>query len=309
MSDDPAEATQAAPIVDAHQHFWDPARNYHPWLRDEPMIPFRYGDYSDIRRKYLPPDYLEDAGRFHVVKTVYVETEWDPADPLGETAYIHSVAREYGFPNAVVAHARLDQPDAADVIAAHAGYPLVRSIRHKPKASASAREARRGAAGSMDDDQWRRGYAELQKHGLRFDLQTPWWHMDAALELARDFPQTQIIVNHAGLPSDRSDAGLAGWRNAMAELAQASNVAVKLSGLGLGRGVPWRVQENAPLILALIELFGFERCMFASNFPVDSVCASFETIFGGFEASVRHLPENQRRALFHDNAMRIYQPA
>ena len=185
----------------------------------------------------------------------------------------------------------------------------MRGIRHKPKAAASAREARRGATGSMDDDRWRRGYAELQKHGLRFDLQTPWWHMDAALDLARDFPQTQIIVNHAGLPSDRSDAGLAGWRSAMAALAGAPNVAVKLSGIGLGRGTPWRAQENAPLILALIELFGFERCMFASNFPVDSVCASFEIIYGGFEASVRHLPGHQRRALFHDNAMRIYQPA
>ena len=301
-----ASTDSTMPIVDAHQHFWEPARNYHPWLRDEPMIPFRYGDYASIRRAYLPPDYLKDAGRFRVVKTVYVETEWDPADPLGETAYIHGVAREYGLPNAVVAHARLDQPDAADLIAAHAAYPLVRSIRHKPKSAASAHEARRGAAGSMDDPQWRKGYAELHRHGLRFDLQTPWWHMDAALDLARDFPQTQLIVNHAGLPSDRSDAGLAGWRSAMAALAEAPNVAVKLSGIGRGAGVPWLVEENGPIIRTLIELFGAQRCMFASNFPVDSVCASFETIYEGFEASVRHLPEAQRRALFHDNAIRIY---
>jgi len=296
-------------IVDAHHHFWDPTRNYHPWLCDEPMIPFRYGDYSAIRRPYLPADYVADAGRHRVVKTVYVETEWDPRDPLGETAYIHEVAREHGFPNAVVAHARLDVPEAAELIAAHARFPLVRSIRHKPKAAVQASLARRGAAGSMDDPRWREGFAHLQANGLHFDLQTPWWHMDAALELARDFAGTQIIVNHAGLPSDRSERGLAGWHRAMAALADAPNVAVKISGLGRGKGVPWTVEDNRPIVRALIELFGVERCMFASNFPVDSVCATFDTIFGGFGDCVGDVSEADRRKLFHDNAVRIYRPA
>ena len=68
------------PVVDAHQHFWDLERNYLPWLCDEPPIPFRYGDYSALRRNYLPADYLRDAAGHDVVKTVYVETEWDPRD-------------------------------------------------------------------------------------------------------------------------------------------------------------------------------------------------------------------------------------
>jgi predicted TIM-barrel fold metal-dependent hydrolase len=296
------------PIVDAHQHFWDPTRNYHPWLCDEPMIPFRYGDYSAIRRPYLPADYFADTGRHRVVKTVYVETEWDPRDPLGETAYIHEVARVSGFPNAVVAHARLHEPQAAEVIAAHAAFPLVRSVRHKPKADAHPSLARRGEAGSMDDPRWREGFAQLQVHGLHFDLQTPWWHMDAALELAQDFPRVQIIVNHAGLPADRSAQGLAGCHRAMAALAQAPNVAVKISGLGRGNGIAWTVKDNRPIVRMLIELFGAERCMFASNFPVDSLCATFDTIFTGFEACVQDLPETARRQLFHDNAIRIYRP-
>ena len=75
-------------IVDAHQHFWDPVANYHPWLRDEPPIPFRYGDYRAIRRRYLPPDYRADAAPIRVDQTVYVETEWDPADPVGEMRYV-----------------------------------------------------------------------------------------------------------------------------------------------------------------------------------------------------------------------------
>lgn len=297
------------PIVDAHQHFWDPTRNYHPWLRDEPMIPFRYGDYAAIRRPYLPPDYFADAGRHRVVKTVYVETEWDPADPLGETAYIHEVAQRHGYPNAVVAHVRLHEPQAAELIAAHAAWPLVRSIRHKPAAASHPAQARRGAPCSMDDPRWRAGFAALQAHGLHFDLQTPWWHMDAALELARDFRRMQIIVNHAGLPSDRSAEGLAGWRDAMAALAQAPNVAVKISGIGRGVGVPWTVADNRPIVRTLIELFGVDRCLFASNFPVDGLCASFDTIFSGFASCVEDLPAADRLKLFHDNAMRLYRPA
>ena len=61
---------------------------------------------------------------------------------------------------------------------------------------------------------------------LSYDLQTPWWHLDAALDLARDFPETQIILNHTGLPADRSQDGLAAWRKAMGALADPPNVAL-----------------------------------------------------------------------------------
>jgi hypothetical protein len=69
------------PIVDAHQHFWDPVVNNHPWLKPDSNIPFRYGDYSAIKRRYLPDDYLADAVGHQVRETVYVETEWDPETP------------------------------------------------------------------------------------------------------------------------------------------------------------------------------------------------------------------------------------
>ena len=98
-------------IVDAHQHFWDPRVNYHPWLCDQPPIPFRYGDYAALRRPYLPADYLADARPHHVVKTVYVETEWDPRDPLGEMRYVERLRHETGFPTVAVAQAWLDRAD------------------------------------------------------------------------------------------------------------------------------------------------------------------------------------------------------
>ena len=88
------------PIVDPHQHFWDLSRNYYPWLCDPKPIPFRYGDYSSLKRTYLPPDYLRDAGALKIVKTVHIQANWDPTDPTGETRWLTDVAREYGYPHA-----------------------------------------------------------------------------------------------------------------------------------------------------------------------------------------------------------------
>jgi predicted TIM-barrel fold metal-dependent hydrolase len=294
--------TDDLPIVDAHQHFWDLARNDHPWLADPAPIPFRYGDYAALRRSYLPPDYRRDAAAHRIVATVHVEAEWDPADPVGETRWLEEVQATHGLPSAAVAQAWLDRDDVETVLAAQAAHPLVRGIRHKPSAApAPAAHAPSG----MTDAAWRRGYALLERHGLSFDLQTPWWHLAEAAELATAFPRTTIILNHTGLPSDRSEAGLAGWRAAMKELADCPNVAVKISGLGR-RGRPWTLAENGPVIRDAIELFGWQRCLFASNFPVDGLCAALDAIWTGFKTTVADRPLAQRRALFHDNAVRLY---
>jgi predicted TIM-barrel fold metal-dependent hydrolase len=293
------------PIVDAHQHFWDLQRNYLPWLCDEPRVPFRYGDYSALRRNYLPQDYWRDAAGHEVVKTVYVETEWDPGDPVGESRWLQEIIAATDFPHAIVAGARLDRQGVERVLAEHAGFSQVRGIRHKPRAARSPAEVEIGVPGSMDDPAWRRGYAVLGRYGLSFDLQTPWWHLPEAARLARDFPGTQIILNHTGLPADRSEAGLAGWRKAMRTLAAEPNVAVKISGLGQP-GRPWTVEANGPIVRDTIRVFGVERCMFASNFPVDSLCADFDTIFSGFAAIVAEMSDADRLQLFHDNAIRFY---
>ena len=289
-------------IVDAHQHFWDPELNYYPWLCDEPPIAFRYGDYRPIRRRYLPPDYRTDAAPSNVEKSVYVEAEWNPADPLGEMRYIYTLRREYGLPSVAVAQAWLDAGDVATVLEQLAAFSFVRSVRHKPRANRAPND---GAPGGMTDTRWREGYARLARHGFRFDLQTPWWHLSEAARLATDFPDTQIILNHTGLPADRSAEGIVHWQRAMRALAACPNVAVKISGLGQA-GRPWTIEANRDIVRTVIDLFGPGRCMFASNFPVDSLCAGFGTIFDGFREIVRDLSTAEQRALFFDNAVRIY---
>ncbi len=289
-------------VVDAHQHFWDPGTNYYPWLNDEPPIVFRYGDYRAIRRRYLPPDYLADAAPTAVDKTVYVEAEWNPADPIGETRYIETMRRDFGLPTVIVAQAWLDRDDVAQVLERQAAFSFVRGVRHKPRATHSPSDA---APGGTTDAGWRAGYALLARHGLCFDLQTPWWHLVEAAQLAADFPDTPIILNHTGLPSDRSSEAITHWKRAMTRFAAQPNVAVKISGLGQPDAA-WTVAANRDIVRTTIDLFGVSRCMFASNFPVDSLCASFGAIFNGFREIVGDLSADEQRALFHDNAIRIY---
>ncbi len=281
------------PIVDAHQHFWDLRVNYHPWLCDEPPSLHRYGECSALRRNYLPADYFSDARGFEVLKTVYVETEWDPRDPLGETAWVERLRRETGFPTVMVGQAWLERADVATVLEGQARFAFVRGVRQKPR------------RGQMRDARWRAGYARLARLGLRFDLQTAWTELADAAALCREFPDTQLVLNHAGLPADRSAAGIAGWKAALGALAACPNAALKISGIG-ERGTPWTAQRNREIVLSAIEIFGVARAMFASNFPVDSLCASFAEIYSGFREIVKDFPAAEQRRLFHDNALRIY---
>ncbi len=289
-------------IVDAHHHLWDPVRNNHPWLRNEPMIPFRYGDYSAIRRPYLATHYRADALPWVIDASVYVETEWDPNDADGEMDYVDELRHTSGLPSVAVAQAWLDRPCCAAVLERHAARGFVRSVRHKPRANQNPRDSQ---PGGMTDAAFRDGVRRLEPLGLHFDLQTPWWHLGEARRLADDFPSTVIVLNHAGLPSDRSPEGIAGWREAMTELSGAPNVSVKISGIGQA-GQRWTVAANRNIVLTVIDLFGVGRCMFASNFPVDSLCATFETIFGGFESIVADFSATEKEALFASNARRIY---
>jgi predicted TIM-barrel fold metal-dependent hydrolase len=304
MSADALPLTEI-PIVDAHHHFWDLQRNYYPWLCDPDPVPFRYGDYSAIRHDYLPTDLAQDSRGLHLTKTVHMEAEYDRVDSVAETRWLESVNRTSGYPSACVGHAELDRLDVEQVLSGHAASPLVRGIRHKPKSSSTPSEAKRGAAGSMDDPRWRAGYALLERFGFSYDLQTPWWHLDAAAELAADFPRTRIIINHTGLPADRSGEGLAGWRKALDLVAARPNIAIKISGLGQPRA-PWTVEANKPVIRDTIKIFGVERCMFASNFPVDSLVATYREIFDGFFQSVADYSPSDRMKLFNENAVRIY---
>ena len=292
-------------FLDAHHHFWDISSNYHPWLCDEPQIPFRYGNYAAIRTNYLPNDYEDDAAAVEIIGSVHVEAEWNPEDPVGETRWLTDITQTCKHPVVFVVQACLDQDNIEEVLADHSAFPQVRGIRQKPTATEQNALRSRGLPGSMDDPNWRDGYAKLERLGYSFDLQIPYWHLDQAAELAADFPETTLVINHTGLPSDRSDLGFSAWSNAIEQVAQKPNVMIKISGLGQ-TNQPWTVESNRNIVLRALDIFGPDRCMFASNFPVDRLCGDLDAILLGFRAIVNTLTETTVDALFHGNAARIY---
>jgi predicted TIM-barrel fold metal-dependent hydrolase len=294
------------PLVDAHHHYWDLARNPHPWLQRQPRLPFRYGDYAAICRDFLPEDYRLAAAGHRVVGHVTMEGEWSPEDPTGEARWITALAAATGEPQAHAAQVWLDRADLDEVLAAYRAWPLVRSVRHKPAVVSRADHHPRFAApGSMRCPRWREGYGRLGRQGLMFELQAPWWHFTEAVELARDFPGTTVVVNHAGLPADRDPEALAAWRRALSALADRPNVVVKISGIGVP-GRRWTPELQRPVFDTLIDAFGSDRCMFASNFPVDGLCATFDEIASTFKVLTRRLPPEKRLAIACDNAVRLY---
>jgi predicted TIM-barrel fold metal-dependent hydrolase len=303
----PDSTAYAGDVIDAHHHVWDLERNLYPWLTPEVTVAHRYGDYSSIKRTYTIDDYLRDIAGHRVVSSVYMEAEWDPTDPLGETRYIEEVAARSGYPGATVAQAWLDAPDVADLLAAQASSPLVRSVRHKPGGAATPDQKRAGRRTLMSDPAWRAGYALLGEHGLHFELQTPWWNLDEAADLARDFPDTTLVVNHSGVLLDRDPATLSGWRAAIDGVAQHPNVVIKASGLCV-EGEPFTAGLNRDVVLDMVRVFGADRVMFGSNFPVDGMFTGFDGLLASFLEITAGLAAEEQAAFFFGTANRVYRP-
>jgi predicted TIM-barrel fold metal-dependent hydrolase len=157
----------------------------------------------------------------------------------------------------------------------------------------------------MLDPGWRAGFAHLSRSRLSFDLQLYWPQMDMARELAGSFPETQMVLDHFGMPIDRSVEGLVAWEAAMRRLAAAPNVAVKLSGFGLGHPA-WTVEDTMPLLRRTIDLFGPERTMFGTNLPVERLFAPPAQTVDAIDATVRELSQAERRMVLQGTAARIY---
>ena len=296
--------TYSGPIVDAHMHLWDLSRHHYAWLQ----LPAQHnpaGDVSGIAgRDYGLDRYRADVAGWNVVKSVHIECGLPPKDQLSETDWLQAIADTEGFPQAIVAGACLDRPDVEGLLEAHAARANVRGVRQivnwhaDPLKTYTPRDL-------LKDPAWRQGFGLLARHGLSFDLQLYPSQMFDAAALAFEHSGTSIIVNHAGMPTDRDADGLEVWRVGMAALAAQPNVSVKISNFG-GVDRDWSPSSIAPFVHRILDLFGVERVMFASNFPVDRVHGAFGAHFAAFDHTVRDLTAAEREALFAANAARLY---
>ena len=292
------------PLVDPHVHLWDLAHSRYPWL----MPPFDdagpNGSVEPIARDYGLDDYLADARDWDVRGIVHIDAGAHPDDALRETAWLQAIADDRGMPTGIVAFAALESPSVEALLEAHRAHASVRGIRHivnwhhDPQRSYTP-------ADITTSDAWMAGFGLLAKHDLSFDLQAyPGQLAHLATVIARH-PDTQVIVDHAGMaiPGDRD--GWAVWRQGMTALAALPNVAVKISGMGF-TWRPWNIDQARPYVLETIALFGTERSMFASNFPTDKLFGGFDRHLDAYDAITAGFSDDERRALFAGNANRLY---
>lgn len=294
-------------FIDTHHHLWDLENNPYPWLTEG--IDHFVGDYSIFRRTYLISHLHQDAAGLPLVKSVHVQAEWDhESDPVGETAWLQSVADSEGsrgMPNAIIGYADLSIKDAPDIIARHAEHPNWRGIRHMLNWSKDPKWQFTNRNDLMTDFQWRRGYRALADHGGSFDLQVWPWQLAMAGRLAKEIPEVPIVLDHTGMPRDWDEDGITAWREGMKALAEADNVSVKISALGMF-APEFTADAIRQFVLDAIDIFGVERCMFASNYPVDMLFSSYAAIWNAYDSITSDFSDAERDALFRLNAERYY---
>lgn len=282
-------------FVDTHVHFNDTAHDTLEWVWLAPgWIHPLLGDIENMKHLRYDADGLRAEARFaNVSKVVHVQAAIGSPDPVDETAWLQAMADRTGWPDAIVAYANLKDPNAEAEIERHAAFANLRGIRDFSDGD------------YLVDPDFQRGYALLEKFDLVCDLDCTWENMGKARDLARMFPNTTLILDHAGFPQERSDGYLADWKRGMAELAEAENAVCKISGLGM-KDPDWSVESLRPWVEHALEVFGVDRCFFGSNWPVDRLFSGYRDVIDAYAELISGYSADEQRRLFSGNAERIY---
>jgi predicted TIM-barrel fold metal-dependent hydrolase len=288
--------------IDAHHHIW--RLNDLPWLSG-PQAPRIFGPYKPICRDYSIDEFRSDMAGCDIVKSVYVQTNWPAGKGYDEARWVQSVSDATGWPHANVAHADLADPDVGSLIKRLAQLPATRGIRQQLHWHENSQYRFAPRPDVMNDVDWRRGLAMLADHGLLFELQIFTDQMANGARLARSFPDTIFVLEHAGMLEDMTPRGWQLWREGMMALAECPNVNVKLSGLGTFVHA-CRAEVMGPIVGAAVTMFGADRCFYGSNFPIEKLWTDYDTLYRTFRNTIAHLNESEQVAILHDTAARLY---
>ena len=275
-------------IVDAHQHFWDPSRNDYPWMGD---------DAAAIRRPFGPEDLVPLLQRQGVQRTVLVQTR----SSREESREFLALAADTEFIAGVVAWVDLTDADVAatlaDLAASPGGDRLV-GIRHQVQ--------------DEEDPRWllrkdvQRGLGEVGRAGLAYDFLVGPAELPAAAEAARLQPEMRFVLDHCGNPPIRT-GGDEEWERGIASIAALQNVFCKLSGLVTEADwQSWTVADLRPYIARVLELFGAERLMLGSDWPVCLLAGSYAEVVDAYIATLDGASDETLRRVLGQNATDFY---
>ena len=290
------------PIIDSHHHIWRQADLQ--WLQG-PMQPRIFGPYEPLRRDYPVEEFRADLSGCGVVGSVYVQANWPQDRAVDETAWVQAEADRTGWPQAIVGYADMLSDDITPTVQRLVSYPLTRGIRMQTHWHENPTYRFAESPDVVADPRFRRNIRVLAAHSLSFDLQLFTSQMaDAAAMVAANRDVT-FILQHAGMLEDLSPAGIAAWREGMQRLAQEPNLTVKLTAFGTF------IHRNDAAHIAFITgatvaLFGAERCMFGSNFPIEKLWTSYADLVDAHRAAVADMTPAAQRSILHDTAARVY---
>jgi len=276
-------------IVDTHQHLWDLDLLSYSWTARSPQF----------NRSFRLSDYAEATQGIEVIKSVHVEADIDEPHMLAETRYILGLAERDDNPiSGVVAAARPEYDDFREYVEQIAGHPNLKGLR-------------RILHVVPDDVSTTPLFAEnirtLEGYGLSFDICVLARQLPLAINLVKQCPNVGFILDHCGNP-DIKNGDFAPWRQAMREIASYPNVlACKISGIVVNTDIPnWTVEDLRPAVEGVIEIFGWDRVMFGSDWPVCTQAASFKQWFDALSFLTKDAGEENRQKLFRENAERVY---
>ena len=283
-------------FVDSHVHFYDmrhPELFYGHWQPDvnPPLIGKQMRKLGE--RNFLAEDFIETTRASNVAKAVHVQAAIGSKDPVKETEWLEEAAERTGFPHAIVAHADLRAPDVESVLERHCEFPRMKGIRDFSYGD------------FLVADDFHRGYALLEKYNLHASIAAQCQDMDKLAALANKFPNTVIVIDHAGNPAERTGEYFELWKRGMATAATAENIIIKISGLGMGDH-NWTVDSIRPYVLGCIEAFGVERSIFATNWPVDSLFSDYDTLIDAYTEIIADFSDDEKRDLFARNTESLY---
>jgi predicted TIM-barrel fold metal-dependent hydrolase len=291
-------------VVDPHIHLWDTGRLGYRWLAN-PGVAFS-GDNRLLPQQHSVAEFLRAADGIEVLASVHVEA--NPDDVLAEAQWLQSLADDpvnLGHPHGIVAGLDLSAPDAPDILERLSAYPNLRGIRQilnrhpDPRYNYVSRDY-------LLEPRWRDNLSGLARNGWSFDLQLYPAQAAAASEVIASHPDILFIVNHAGMLVDHADVrARQEWSGALRALARHRNVALKISGLVMFDH-HWSIDSLRTRVLEALDCLGSDRCMFASNFPIDGLHAGYAALWHAYASILEGASAAERAALFCDNARRYY---
>jgi L-fuconolactonase len=275
-------------IVDGHHHFWDPATGNYPWLTDE---------LSVIRRAFGPADLEPQLEASGVAATVLVQTR----SSLDETVEFLGVAAATPFVRGVVGWVDLTDPAIGDLLArlrAGPGGDRLVGIRHQ--------------AHDEPDPNWLaredvvRGVEAVGAAGLAYDLLVRERELPAALALARRLPDVRFVIDHLAKPRIASGE-LAPWATRIAEFRELEHVACKVSGMVTEADwSAWTFTDLQPYVDHVLEVFGPDRLLFGSDWPVCLLAATYDQVLAAAGRTLDALGAAERERVFGGTAAAVY---